>query len=157
VPDDLLRHVSGPTPYSWWWLVAAVLLLALLAAWYGAVFAVTAPERRVRDLPVIGPARTAWAKRRHLHAVRAIAARHRAGDLAAAPAAAALGAQVRAFLAEMTGARAQYMQVPDVARGELRAAAPLLGALNDAQFNSASQVDVAATADEAEELIREWN
>jgi hypothetical protein len=157
VSDDLLRHISGPTPYPWWWLGLAVLLLAVLAVWYTAVFVLTAPERQVRDLPVLGPARIAWVRRRHLRAVHDIAARHRAGDLGPAPAAAALSATVRDFLAEVTGIGAQYLQLSDVAAGELRTAAPLLTDLNDAQFNAGSRVDVADAAAAAEELIRQWS
>lgn len=37
VPDDLLRHVIGPTPYSPGWLWAAIGLILLLAAWYAGV------------------------------------------------------------------------------------------------------------------------
>lgn len=157
MPDDLLRHVSGPAPYPWWWLGVAVALVGVLTAWYTAVFALTAPQRRVRDIPVLGSARIAWVRRRHLRAVHDIAARHRAGELGPAPTAAALSAAVRDFLAEATGVRARYLQLADIAAGELRTAAPLLTDLNDAQFNAQSRVDVAATAAAAEELIRQWS
>ncbi|BBZ31594.1 hypothetical protein [Mycolicibacterium confluentis] len=157
MPDDLLRYVSGPAPFSWWWLVVAALLIAVVIGWYSAVFALTAPDRRVRDLPVVGSAKIALAKRRYVRAVKAIRARHRSGDLAGASASAAISTQLRAFLTDATGVRAQYMQVADIAASDLRSAAPLLADLNDAQFNAASTVDVNATADAVEELIRAWN
>ena len=146
-----------PMPFSWWWPALAAVLIAVVIAWYSAVFALTAPQRRVRDIPVVGSARIALAKRRYVRAVNTIRARHRAGDLAGAPASAALSAQLRAFLTEATGVRVQYMQVADIAMSEVRSAAPLLTDLNDAQFNAASTVDVTATADAVEELIRAWN
>jgi hypothetical protein len=157
VSDELIRFVSGPTPYSSWWLWLAILLSVILIGWYAAVFLFTMPERRIRDLPVIGAARSELVKRRSARAVRAIGERYRAGELAAAPAAAAVSRELRAFLHAATGSRAEYMQVDAIAAGELASAAPVLTELIDAQFNADSTVDVAAVADSAEELIHTWS
>jgi hypothetical protein len=156
VPDDLLRFVSGPTPYSSWWLWIAVVLLVLLIGWYAAVFLLTVPGRQMRDIPVIGATRSELLKRRFARAVHAIGDRHRAGELAPAPAAEAVSRELRAFLYQATGTPAEYMQVDDIAAGRLATAAPVLTELIDAQFNADSVVDVGAVSDSAEELIRSW-
>ncbi|BBW99705.1 hypothetical protein BST36_24945 [Mycolicibacterium moriokaense] len=155
--DELIRFVSGPTPYSSWWLWLAILLSVILIGWYAAVFLFTMPERRIRDLPVIGAARSELVKRRSARAVRAIGERYRAGELAAAPAAAAVSRELRAFLHAATGSRAEYMQVDAIAAGELASAAPVLTELIDAQFNADSTIDVGAVTDSAEELIHTWS
>jgi hypothetical protein len=156
VPDDLLRHVIGPTPYSSWWLWIAMLLLLVLIGWYAGVFVWTLPNRRLRDLPVLGGMRDKMVRHRFARTVREIGDRYRSGELAAAPAGAAVSRALRGFLQETTGVRAEYMQLDDIAGGELASAAPLLAQLNDAQFNAMSQVDVGAVSDSAEELIRSW-
>jgi hypothetical protein len=156
VPDDLLRHVIGPTPYSSWWLWIAMLLLLVLIVWYAGVFVWTLPNRRLRDLPVLGGMRDKMVRHRFARTVREIGDRYRSGELAAAPAGAAVSRALRGFLQETTGVRAEYMQLDDIAGGELASAAPLLAQLNDAQFNAMSQVDVGAVSDSAEELIRSW-
>lgn len=155
--DELVRFISGPTPYSSWWLWLAVLLSLVLIGWYAAVFVFTMPGRRLRSLPVIGTARSELVKRRSAQAVRAIGERYRGGELASAPAAAAVSRELRAFLHAATGVRAEYMQVEAIAAGELAVAAPVLADLIDAQFNADSSVDVAFVSDSAEELIRTWS
>jgi hypothetical protein len=157
VSDELVGFVIGPTPYSSWWLWLAVFLLLVLIGWYGAVFVFTMPGRRIRGLPVIGAARSELVKRRSARTVRAIGERYRAGELAAAPAAAAVSRELRAFLHAATGARAEYMQVDAIAAGELASAAPVLTELIDAQFNADTVVDVGAASDSAEELIHSWS
>jgi hypothetical protein len=157
VSDELLRFVSGPTPYSSWWLWLAVSLSVLLIGWYAGVFVFTMPGRRIRGLPVIGAARSELVKRRSMRAVRAIGERYRAGELGAAPAAAAVSRELRSFLHAATGTRAEYMQLDAIAASELAAAAPMLTDLTDAQFNADSVVDVGAVADSAEELIHTWS
>jgi hypothetical protein len=156
VPDDLLRFVSGPTPYSSWWLWVAIFLLLVLIGWYAAVFYLTVPRRQIRDLPVIGTTRGELLKRRFARAVHAIGDRHRTGELAAGPAAEAVSRELRAFLHQATGARAEYMQVDAIAAGQLAPAAPVLTDLIDAQFNADSTVDVGSVSDSVEELIRTW-
>jgi hypothetical protein len=156
VPDDLLRFVIGPTPYSSWWTWLAVALSVLLVAWYAGVFLLTRPGRRLRDVPLIGAARDKLARRRLARAVHAIGVRYRAGDLSGAAAGAAASRVVRRFLQEVTGVRAEYMQLEEIADGELATAAPLLAQLNDAQFNPDSRVEMDRAIGSAEELIRAW-
>jgi len=157
VSDELIRFVSGPTPYSSWWLWLAVALSVLLIGWYTAVFVFTMPGRSVSELPIIGAARSELAKRRSIKSVRAIGERHRRGELAAEPAAAAISREVRAYLQAATGTRAEYMQLNAIAAGALAPAAPVLTDLTDAQFNADSVVDVGAAAVSAEELIHTWS
>ncbi len=153
MPDDLLGHLNGPTPYSAVWLWVAIALTVALIGWYTAVFAFTRPGRQV---PMLTAARTEIAKRRYARAVRAITTRLRGGELTATQAAAELSRQVRDFLQAVTGVRAQYMQVDDIADGELASAAPLLSDLTDLQFNRRTMVDAADAGRAAEELIRTW-
>jgi hypothetical protein len=157
VSDELVQFVIGPTPYSSWWLWLAVILLVVLIGWYAAVFVLTMPGGRFRGLPVIGAARSELVRRRSARAVRAIGERYRAGELAAAPAAAAVSRELRTFLHTATGARAEYMQVDAIAAGELAPAAPILAKLIDAQFNADSVVDVGSVSNSAEELIHTWS
>ena len=54
MPDDLLRHVIGPTPYSSLWLWLAIALSVLLVGWYAGVFLFTMPRRRLGTEPLVG-------------------------------------------------------------------------------------------------------
>lgn len=157
MPDDLLRFVSGPTPYSRWWLALAVLLLLLVIAWYVGIFVFTKPGRRIRDVPIVGVARHELLRRRYARAVRQVGERYRAGELAAAPAATAVSRELRAFLHRVTGAPAEYMHVDAIASSEIASAAPLLTVLVDAQFNVDSTCDVGVVSNSVEELIRTWS
>lgn len=156
MPDDLLRHVIGPTPYSSWSLWLAVLLSVILVGWYVGVLVLTLPGRRLRDVPLVGAARDRMIRHRFARAVNEIGRRYRAGELEAAQAGAAISAEVRRFLHRATGAPAEYMQTDDIANSEIAPAAGLLEQLTDVQFNAASQFDVGRVGDDAEELIRSW-
>ncbi len=159
MPDDLLGGLIGPTPYSSVWLWLAVALAVLTVLWYIGVFWWTAPGRTRSEPSVIGSARVALQRRRALRAIHAIQNHYRTGELMAVAAAAALGEQVRRFLHDATGVRAEYVQVPDIAAvsgGVLAPAAPVLADLEDAQFNAGSGVDIGATGQAAEELVRQW-
>lgn len=148
-----MDHLIGPTPYSTVWLWVAIALTTALIGWYAAVFVLTRPGRQV---PMLTAARTELAKRRSVRAVRGIGTRLRAGELTAAQAAAELSREVRDFLHAVTGVRAQYMQVDDIAGGDLAPAAPLLSDLTDLQFNRHTAVDAGVAGRTAEELIRTW-
>lgn len=156
MPDDLLRYVTGPQPYAQVWLWVAVFCLAVLIIWYAAVFVLTAPGRRLPEVRVLSGARDHLIKRRSTRAIRAIAVRYRRGELAPAPAGAAVSAEVRRFLHRITGLRAEYMQLGAIAGSELAPAATVLADLVDAQFNADSAVDVGDVSDRAEELVRTW-
>ena len=110
-----------------------------------------------RRCPSSEPPVASWSNDGPPEAVRAIGERYRAGELAAAPAAAAVSRELRAFLRAATGASAEYMQVDAIAAGELASAAPVLTELIDAQFNADTVVDVGAVSDSAEELIHSWS
>lgn len=156
MPDDLLQGIIGPTAYSsaWWWL--ALLLSVALIAWYAGVLLWTMPGRRMRDTRVIGGLRDGIARHRYAKAVRDIGDRYRAGELDAVPAAAAVSRELRGFLRSVTGVRAEYMQLDDIADGALAPAAPLLFELSDVRFNDESEVDMGPLSAAAEELIRSW-
>lgn len=156
MPDDLLRFVIGPTPYSGWWLWLAVLLILLVICWYTVVFVWTLPAERLRRLPVIRSWHATLLRRRFARTIDDIAARHRRGDLPAPHAAALISRTLRSFLHQATGTPAQYMHVEAIASGALAPAAPVFEALNDAQFNASSPVDVDQTGSAAEELVRTW-
>jgi hypothetical protein len=156
VPNDLLRHVIDPTPYASAWLWVAVASLTALIAWYAAIFRVTSSTRRLRDIGLIGTARDEMIKRRSVRTIRSIGKHYRTGELAPAAAAAALGHELRRYLQEATGLRARYMHVGAVESGRLAPAAPVLSEIVDIQFNQHSGIDIAATCDAAEELVRQW-
>ncbi|CDP87448.1 MULTISPECIES: hypothetical protein [Mycolicibacterium] len=156
MPDDLLQYVIGPTPYSSVWLWTAIGLTLLLGAWYAGVFVLTSRRRPVRELPVLGAARSELLRRRAARAVRNIGNRYRSGDLTAAGAGAALSVELREFLHAATGVPAQYMQVDAIADSAAAPAAPILAEITDIQFNHRSTLDAGTASVTAEELIRGW-
>ncbi|KUI44217.1 hypothetical protein AU197_02985 [Mycobacterium sp. IS-1590] len=156
MPDDLLRFVGGPMPYSSGWLWLGALLVLAVIVWYIGVFMWTLPAQRLRRLPLARSLHARLLRRRFARSVQRIAARHRHGELTDAEAGAAMSRTLRSFLHQATGIRAQYMQLDDIASGELAPAAPTLAALDDAQFNAASPVRVVEAGATTEELIRSW-
>ncbi|MGV0793866.1 hypothetical protein [Mycolicibacterium sp. XJ1819] len=156
MPDDLLRFVSGPIPYSGWWLWLGMGLLAVVIAFYVGVFVWTLPSHRLRSLPVVRSLHATLLRRRFAAAIATVGERYRTGELSAAQTGAAMSRTLRSFLHQATGVRAQYMHVDDLGSSELAAAAPLIEALNDVRFNTASAVDVEGAGATAEELIRSW-
>lgn len=157
MPDDLLRFVIGTPPYSWWWLWLAMGLLLLVIVWYALVFIWTLPSHQLRRLPVISTLHGRVLRRRFARSIRETADGHRSGRLTTAGAGARISSTLRSFLHQATGTPAQYMHVDAIAASDLAASGPVFAALNDAQFNSESQENVAALADAAEELIQTWN
>lgn len=156
MPDDLLRHVFGPQPYSSWWLMWALLLVLTVFGWYAGVFVWTLPSDRLRRIPVARRLHGWLLRNRFARCVQGIADEHGAGRMSAPAACAAIGRTVRSFLHQATGTRAQYLHVGALADADLAAAAPLLTELGDAQFNAESHVDVAQVSARAQELIRSW-
>jgi hypothetical protein len=156
VPDDLLRHVFGPQPYSSWWLWWAVLMVLAVTGWYAGIFVWTLPSDRLRRIPVVRRVHARLIRNRFARCVQRIADEHLAGRMSAPAACAAISRTVRSFLHQATGGRAQYLHVDAIADGHLAAAAPLLTRLGDAQFNAEARVDVADVSGQAQELIRSW-
>ncbi|RAU92908.1 hypothetical protein DQP58_17590 [Mycobacterium colombiense] len=156
MPDDLLRHLFGPQPYSPWWLWLAIVLLLAIICWYAGVFAWTLPSQRLRHIPVVRRMHAQVIRRRFARRVQRIAEECDAGQISAPAACAAMSRTVRSFLHQATGVRAQYLQVGAMADADLAGAAPVLARLGDAQFNAESQVDVADVSGRAQELIRSW-
>lgn len=156
MPDDVLQFVIGPSPYASSWLWFGLVLLIVVIAWYAGVFIWTLPADRLRSIPWIRSAHSKLLRRRFSRAIRFIDARYRAGELTAAQAGQQMSRTLRSFLHQATGTRAQYMHVEQISSGELAEAAPVFVALNDAQFNTSSPVDVSEVGSTAEELIRSW-
>ncbi|MCT7658500.1 hypothetical protein [Mycobacterium deserti] len=156
MPDDLLRFVSGPTPYSAWWLWLGAALLLIVIGWYVGVFVWTMPSSRLRHLRGIRSVHARMLRRRFARTVGSVGARYRSGELSASEAGAQMSRTLRSFLHQATGTPAQYMHVDDIESSELAAAAPTFSALNDAQFNTVSPVDVSEIASATEELILSW-
>lgn len=157
MPGDLLRYLSGPSPYSSWWLVPGLVIVAAVIAWCAGVLVWTLPPARLRGMPLVGSLHARLIRRRFAHTIRTAMDGYRTGALSATEAATVMRRTLRSFLALVTGSRAQYMHVGDMAAGNLAPAAPLFAALNDIQFNAASAVDLDAVADDAEELISSWS
>lgn len=156
MPDDLLEFVSGPTPYSVWWLWLGVALLLIVVGWFAGVIVWTLPSSRLRSMRGVRSLHARLLRRRFARSMRDTGARYRAGELSANEAGARMSRTLRSFLHQATGAPAQYMHVDAIRHGDLAAAAPLFSALNDAQFNSVSPVDVGEVGETAEELILSW-
>ncbi|HEX5256821.1 MAG TPA: hypothetical protein VFW69_23680 [Mycobacterium sp.] len=156
MPDDLLRHMFGPQPYSSCWLWLAVLPILAVIGWYGGIFVWTLPSRRLRRIPAVRRMHAWLIRNRFAHCVQRIGGEHDVGRMSAPAACGAISRTVRSFLHQATGARAQYVQIGAMAGGDLAPAAPLLTQLNDAQFNAESRIDVADLSARAQELIRSW-
>lgn len=154
---DLLRFVAGPEPYSAWWWWFALALIAVVITWYTAVFTWTMPSWRLRRIPAVRLAHARLIRRKFDRAIRDIDDKRRAGDLSDAQAFAAMNRTLRSFLHQKTGVRAQYQHIEDVTDSEIAAAAPLLETLNDARFNTRSDVDAQRVGSDVRELIRTWN
>lgn len=157
MPDDLLRFVSGPMPYSWWWLWLGLALVLLVVAWWTAVFVWTMPSERLRRIPVIRSLHGRLLRRRFIRSIRKVDARYDAGELSKAEAGAQISSTLRSFLHQATGTPAQYMHVDAITASELAVAAPLISMLNDAQFNTGSPVNIGDAEQATEELIRTWS
>lgn len=157
MPDDLLRHVFGPQPYSSWWLWLAVALLVAVIGWYASVVVWTLPSERLRRIPVVKGAHARVLRNRFARSVQRVADEHQVGATTTPAACAAISRTVRSFLHQATGSRAQYLQIGALADGPLSDAAPLLAELGYAQFNAEARVDVADVSVRAQELIRSWS
>jgi hypothetical protein len=156
VPDDLLRHLFCPRPYSTTWLWVAVLLTFAAIVWYAGLFVWTLSSQRLRRIPVVRRIHALLIRSRFARRVQGIADEHAAGRLSASSACAAINRTLRSFLHQATGARAQYLQVDAMADAGLAAAAPLIARLNDAQFNAEARVEMADISCRVQELIRSW-
>lgn len=156
MPDDLLRFVGAPPPYSSWWLWLGLALIVLVIAWYAAVLVATMPSARLRRLPVIRSMHARLLRYRYARTTREITRRHRAGELNAVQAGAALSRTLRSFLHQATGRRAQYMQLKAIAAGDLAPAAPVLESLAEVQFDRTSTADLDRLGADTEEVIRSW-
>lgn len=156
MPDDVLQFLFGPTPYAASWLWLGLALLTLVIAWYVGVLVWTLPSHRLRTIPWVRSIHAKLLRRKFVRAIRSIDARYRAGELSAADASRHMSRTLRSFLHQATGTRAQYLHVEAIRSGDLAEAAAVFTALNDAQFNDASPVDVSEVGSTAEELIRSW-
>jgi hypothetical protein len=156
MPGDLLRYLGAPAGFSWWWWLVAALCAAAIIGWYATVFVWTLPPARLRGIPVIGRVHSRLLRRRFTRSITAIAGSHRSGGMPAGHAAALISRTLRSFLYVATGARAQYMHIDDIAHNSaLAPAAPVIDALNDAQF-STDHGDIDRAAAAAVEVIRSW-
>jgi hypothetical protein len=154
---DLLRYVSGPTPFSLCWLVIAALMMAALVGWYVAVYVWTMPPATLRKIRGVSMLHRRLLARRFVRTVAATTNTYRAGAITEVQACAGYSRTLRSFLNVATGQRAQYMHTADLAAGALAPAAPLIAALNDARFTPLARVDVERIAVSVEEVIRSWS
>ncbi|HZA12569.1 hypothetical protein [Mycobacterium sp.] len=157
MPDDLLRYLGAPAAYSSWWLVLGAAMLAAVMACAAGVYVWTLPTESLRRIPLIRTVHGRLIRRWFAGSIRAARDDYRAGKLSAAQTAAVIRRTLRSFLALTTNSMAHFMHVADMTDSDLAPAAPLFCALNDAQFNGASGVDVDGVGRDAEELIRSWS
>ena len=156
MPGELLRYLGGPASYSSAWLVLGVLMVVVVIIWCVAVLVWTMPPQRLRRIPVIGALHGRLIRRKFARSIRAARADYRAGEMSAPQAAALMRRTLRSFFALTTTDRVLYLHVGDMASSDLASAAPVFCALNDAQFNTGSDVDINGVGGQAEELIRSW-
>lgn len=158
MPNDLLRYLAGPTGYSlWWWLLVGLLILAV-AGWYAGVAVWTWPPLKLRSNKILGPLHRRLVADRFVKSVRATTEAHRAGTITPRQALAAYTRTLRSFLRVATGERSQYMQISELAAGQLAPAAPLVAAIDDTRFGTANgPVDVDRIGSAVEEAIRSWH
>lgn len=156
MPVDLLGYlIEAPASTTGWiWVVSA--MIAGVIGWYVGVFWWTVPGRGSNPPAVVATARAALTRRRALRSIATIRSRYRTGVLTATAAAAEISAQLRLFLSDVTGAPAEYLQVPDFG-GALAPAVPIMTDLADLQFNRYTVVDVDTVAGAADELVRRWS
>lgn len=154
-----MRFVVGPAAPSSAWLWVAGVLVLMVIGWYAALFTLTSVSTSEPggSPGVVARANAALIRRRFARDARRVGERLRSGDLTGPAAAAELSRILREFLHRLTGTRAQYMQVDQVASGELAPAAPLLLRLNDVQFNARSTEDAGRLSGATEELIASWS
>jgi hypothetical protein len=156
MPGDLLRYLGGPAGFSWWWWIVVALFALAIVGWYVGVVVWTLPPWRLRRIPVIRNVHSWLLRRRFANSIAGIVANYRAGGIPAGRAAAAISRTLRSFLHVATGARVQYMHIDAIAGDkELAAAAPVISALNDAQFATGAP-DLDRVASAAVEVIRSW-
>jgi hypothetical protein len=156
VPTDLLRYISGPTPYAVWGIVLAVVLGVALIGWCITVYVWTLPPATLRNIRWISVLHRRLLARRFARTIAATTGQYQAGAITAAQACAGYSRTLRSFLHMATGQRAQYMHTPDMADSAVAAAAPLIAALNDARFTGVARVDVERFGASVEEMIRSW-
>ena len=156
MPDDLLRFVFGPSPYAASWLWFGLALLAVVIVWYVGVFVWTLPAERLRTIRGVRSLHAKLLRRKFVRAIRSIDERYRAGDLSAAQA----SGQMSRYAAQLSAPGHRNAGAVHARRriksSDLAEAAPLFSALNDAQFNSDSPVEIGEITSTAEELIRSW-
>ncbi len=156
MPGDLLRYLGGPAGFAWWWWVVVAVLAIAIVGWYVGVLVWTLPPWRLRRIPVIRNVHALLLRRRFCNSITRIAGNYRAGAIPAGQAAAAISRTLRSFLHVSTGARVQYMHIDAIeGNAELTHAAPVISALNDAQFATV-QPDLDRVAAAAVEVIRKW-
>ena len=142
MPTDLLRYISGPTPYATLWMVLAGLLGARPDRLVRGLYVWTLPPATLRnlrvDLAAAPPAAGAPVlphHRRHHRPYRAGAHQRGAGVRAAT------AAPCAASCTWPPGSRPNTC-TPPTWRASLAPAAPLIDALNDARFTPAPRADV---------------
>lgn len=133
-----------------------MLLICAVIVFYTTVFVWTLPSYQLRRIPVVRRMHGRLIRSRFARCVQHIADEYDAGRMSSPAACAAISRTLRSFLHQVTGAKAQYLQLGSIAEGGLAGAAPLLARLGDAQFNADTRVDVADVSSRAQELIRSW-
>ena len=157
MPNDVLRYLAGPTGFPWWWWVPVALLVLAVAGGYAAVFVWTLPPATLRANRFLASMHRRVVVEKFSRSVRATTTAYQGGALSARAACDRYARTLRSFLFVTTGQRAQYMQLPELAAGELAPAAPLAAGLDELRFGGGAEAaDVAAVGQAVEEVIRSW-
>lgn len=157
MPNDYLRWIVAPLPYSVLWLVLGVILVLLVIGWCTGIFVWTLPVEKLRTIPAIRDI-SAWVLRRKFSAaIDKVRADHDAGKLDSRQAHGAMSRVLRTFIYLRTGVRAPYMSLGEVADSGAAGAAPVVAQLYSGQFETADDVNVAATAAAVRGVIQSWS
>lgn len=157
MPNDYLRWIVAPLPYSVLWLVFGIILVMLVIGWCVGVFVWTLPVEKLRTIPVIRDITARVLRRKFSAAIDDVRKEHDAGALNSRQAHGAMSRVLRTFIYMRTGVRAPYMSLGEVAHSGAAGAAPVVAQLYSGQFEIGDDTNVAATAAAVRGVIQSWN
>ncbi|WP_078281955.1 hypothetical protein [Mycobacteroides franklinii] len=157
MPNDYLRWIVAPLPYSVLWLVFGIILVLLVIGWCVGVFVWTLPVEKLRTIPVIRDITARVLRRKFSAAIDDVRREHDAGVLNSRQAHGAMSRVLRTFIYMRTGVRAPYMSLGEVAHSGAAGAAPVVAQLYSGQFEIGDDTNVAATAAAVRGVIQSWN
>jgi len=157
VPNDYLKWIVAPLPYSVMWLVVGIVLVLLVIGWCIGIFVWTLPVEKLRTIPVIRHITARLLRYKFSAAIDTVRTNHNAGKLNSRQAHGAMSRILRTFIYLRTGVRAPYMSLAEVAHSGAAEAAPVVAQLYSGQFEVGEDANVTATAAAVRSVIQSWN